>query len=223
MLSGLNCLIPKHADDCFYTVVGKWFAPCGKCEECWGRRAWVIGQLSWRGDGSPAFESWTQTFVYSLDRGAERHQKGKMVGRNTSLHTSPLHAIRLIHTVILVRAKMLLWWIWPKRYSEQRWEVWTYPNNDFLFMTKLWCWIFPGSFACLDERPMRSWLVRVTYRLRRNIHGSHWKSGETLTPSMVAGTHPNLRWDLERSLRELWWDLVCVHLTKLSMCNLSPE
>lgn len=33
----------------FYMVVGKWFAPCGKCEENWGHWAWVIGELSLRG------------------------------------------------------------------------------------------------------------------------------------------------------------------------------
>lgn len=34
------------------------------------------------GDGSPAFECRTQTFVYFSDRGVERHTKGKMVGRS---------------------------------------------------------------------------------------------------------------------------------------------
>lgn len=34
------------------------------------------------GDGSPAFECWTQTFVYFSNRGVERHTKGKMVGRS---------------------------------------------------------------------------------------------------------------------------------------------
>lgn len=34
------------------------------------------------GDGSPAFECWTWTFVYFPDRRAERHEKGEMVGRN---------------------------------------------------------------------------------------------------------------------------------------------
>lgn len=38
------------------------------------------------GDGSPAFEYWTQIFVYFPDRGAERHEKGKMVGRSVVLN-----------------------------------------------------------------------------------------------------------------------------------------
>lgn len=33
----------------FHMVAEKWFAPCGKCEENRGRRAWVIGELSSRG------------------------------------------------------------------------------------------------------------------------------------------------------------------------------
>lgn len=42
-------LMPNHMYIWFYMVVGKWFAPCGKCEEDWGDGAWVIGQLSLRG------------------------------------------------------------------------------------------------------------------------------------------------------------------------------
>lgn len=41
--------MPNHMYIWFYMVVGKWFAPCGKCEENWGHWAWVIGQLSLRG------------------------------------------------------------------------------------------------------------------------------------------------------------------------------
>lgn len=37
------------------------------------------------GDGSPAFECRTQTFVYFPDRGVERHKRGKMVVRNATL------------------------------------------------------------------------------------------------------------------------------------------
>lgn len=36
------------------------------------------------GDGSPALECRTQTFVYFPDRGVERHAEGEMVGRDTT-------------------------------------------------------------------------------------------------------------------------------------------
>lgn len=36
------------------------------------------------GDGSPAFECWTQSFVYFPGRGFERQEKGKMVDRNVT-------------------------------------------------------------------------------------------------------------------------------------------
>lgn len=44
------------------------------------------------GDGSPAFEGLTQTFVYFPDRGVERHGKGKMVGRKRTQVTLMLQA-----------------------------------------------------------------------------------------------------------------------------------
>lgn len=42
-------LMSNHTSIWFYMVVGKWFAPCGKCEEKRGRWAWVTGELSLRG------------------------------------------------------------------------------------------------------------------------------------------------------------------------------
>lgn len=110
-------LLPKHMYIWFYMVVGKWFAPCGKCEEDWGHGAWVIGQLSLKGDGSPAFERRTQTFVYFTDRGAERHKKGKMVGRNVRLYISVLQVMVLIKyscnlRVCLTDYRMLQDFLW---------------------------------------------------------------------------------------------------------------
>lgn len=75
-------LMSDHMYIRFYMVVGKWFAPCGKCEENWGHWAWVIGELSLRGmEVLPLSAGLGLLFTFQTEelRGTRR---GKTVGRN---------------------------------------------------------------------------------------------------------------------------------------------
>lgn len=75
-------LMSNHMYIWFYMVVGKWFAPCGKCEENWGHWAWVIGELSLRGmEVLPLSAGLRLLFTFQTEelRGTRR---GETVGRN---------------------------------------------------------------------------------------------------------------------------------------------